>query len=387
MPFEEDFTRTLRQAADLAPDPRMRELAIGAAGRGRQLRYRRRARLLGGTAALAAVGLAATSFLPGGVTLQPSALPSESISGAFMERTVASLLPPGQVTDLKGFGVGETAHGGPHASFLFDDGKGAGQVNLSTNRMALPIDQDTVGTECFELDQTEGCTRTVLPDGSILVVMKVREQQPKGSRKSIVIATTPTGRQVRLDAFNTVHGSLPLRDEPSLTVEQSTTVVTSEAWAPLFDRLTVPGSGKPAVPGPAPAKILTTVEALLPSGAGLERPAIEQRPSGTADFKVTLAGHTSGLVVTVMPKWQGQREMFETTTPDGISITTGERGTTKSGGGPAVFWDVDVLHPDGTRVMISEGNVNADGPQPLAGAEALTMDQLKTIATNPAWRN
>ncbi|KQV17545.1 MULTISPECIES: hypothetical protein [unclassified Kitasatospora] len=387
MPFEEDFTRTLRQAADLAPDPQMSQLAIGAAGRGRQLRYRRRARLLGGTAALAAVGLAATSFLPGGVTLQPSALPSENISGAFMERTVASLLPPGQVTELKGFGTNDMSHGGPGVSFLFDDGKGTGQVSLSTDRMALPIDQDTMGTECLALDLSEGCTRTVLPDGSILVVMKAREQQPKGARKSIVIATAPTGRQVRLDAFNTVHGSLPLRDEPSLTVEQSTAVVTSEAWAPLFDQLTVPGSGRPTAPGPAPAKILTTIEALLPSGARLERPAVEQRPSGRADFKVTLDGHTSGLVVIVMPKWEGQREMFETTTPDGFSITTGERGMTKGGSGPAVFWDVDVLHPDGTRVLISESNIDANGPQPLAGAEALTMDQLQAIAANPAWRN
>lgn len=389
MPFEEDLTVTLRGAADLAPDPRMIELATGAAERGRQLRRRRRARLLGGTAAVALLGLAATSLLPGGgITQQPGVLPSETINGAFMERTIASLLPPGQVTNVKGFGIGEMARGGPSVSFLFDDGKGAGQVNLSTNRMALPIDQDTEGTECFDSSEFEGCIRTVLPDGSILVVMKQLGQMPKGSESWIVIATTPGGRQVRLDARNTVYGSPPLRADPSLTVEQLTTVVTSEAWDPLFGQLATPGSGKPAVPGPAPARILETVEALLPPGARAERPAVEQRRSGSASLKVTLDGHTSGLFIAVMPKWEGSAEGFgTTTTSDGVRLSVGERGISKSGGGPAVSWDVDALHPDGTRVIVTEGNSDANGPLPLAGAEALTMDQLKAIATSPTWRN
>ncbi|MFI8460993.1 hypothetical protein [Kitasatospora sp. NPDC085464] len=136
-----------------------------------------------------------------------------------------------------------------------------------------------------------------------------------------------------------------------------------------------------------------------PSGLSATSTGAEQHTPGKAHLALTLDGRTGTLAVHVQPRPSDnaavarEREAFEndtsgtlTHTPDGSSVLVRETGASKTGGGPTLGWSVEVLHPDGTTVLTSEWN-GAGEAQALPGTPALTVDQLKTIATASAWRH
>ncbi|MFD8754877.1 hypothetical protein ACFV0O_28415 [Kitasatospora sp. NPDC059577] len=405
---DDTFARLLRDAADLAPAPSAAGLADGARRHHRRHR-RRQAVLTGGAALTAAAVVALAVWHPGadagtGTATAPTAGWPEQITARFMTDTLTSVLPPGRIGATHGNGVGDGPVPGlpPSAFVLYDDGNGAGMVNLTINRAALPITDATRGTQCVDPVEapSEGCERTVLPDGGIVVVDKLAPDAQAQVTKWQATYTGTDGRQVGIWEVNSTSFGPPLsRPAPPLTSAQLVAAVTSSAWNPVFANPAPTGTTgtAPAASGPAPAQILATATTLLPPGAVTDSGAAQHTP-GQAHLSLTLEGRTSMLAVHIQPRpgdkaeAAREREAFEQDTsgtlthaPDGSSVLVRETGATKTGGGPTLWWSVEVLHPDGTRVLATEWNGTSEA-QALPGTPALTVDQLRTIATAPAWR-
>ncbi|MDH6135624.1 hypothetical protein P3T37_005040 [Kitasatospora sp. MAA4] len=399
MPFDDNFSQALREAAELAPEIPMDTLVDGAQSRSRRRTVRRRTAVAASAAGVLLAGLAVTQLQPSGSSLATSDGRSSQITGAFMDRTFKSLLPPGRVTEDQGAGIGQVdpPGAGPRATLKFDDGHGAGMINLSTNRVPAPVARGAQDTECPDpfTSPDANCVRTVRPDGSILLVNKLA-LRPGGPLTWNVTWTGTDGRQIRIDEYNSVTAAPPTtRPEPPLSIEQVTAIETSSAWDPVFEQFAAPASGAPS-PGThvaPPAEVIATAAALLPTGAQHSTSTDGQTSPDTAHFTVTLGGHTSVLQVTVYPNWdQGGNVAPHTVFEDsanGGPLTRTPNGTEvlarTSGAGSTLHLMVDTLHPDGTRVTVTEWN-DPKGHQPAGDPLALTLDQLTTLATGSTWQ-
>ncbi|MFD9127652.1 hypothetical protein [Kitasatospora sp. NPDC059571] len=396
MSWEENFTAALGSAAELAPEPEPNGLADAAERRGRQRRRNRRATVLGGAAAVAATVLAVGSGLigPGGVAGigGPGGRPAARVSDAYMRDTLAALMPAGQVRNAHGWGRSNT--GNPVAALEFEGANGPGRISLDVRQVSLPITAGTEDTQCADPfgEPVESCTRTTRRDGSILVVYVLLPRQQGMSKSLTAVHTRADGEQVRLDAFDPDGGQ-----GVALTADQAVAVVTSSAWDRASDGVRPTDAPRPGVSSPAPSALLATLTGLLPAGATADQAGAPQSTPGVARVKVTFEGRASWLSVTVWPHWgqEGKddpRQVFEaaggqglTHTADGTGVITRADGASKGGGGPTLTWGVDTLHPDGTRVDLSEWN----GPNGYAfepGTPALSVEQLTALATARDWR-
>lgn len=73
------------------------------------------------------------------------------------------------------------------------------------------------------------------------------------------------------------------------------------------------------------------------------------------------------------------------TLPDGTKVATRQEPGEKGGEG-VVMWTVDTLRTDGLRVVISAFNSGAQHTAATRDTPALTMAQLKEIATSEKWK-
>ncbi|MFJ9519947.1 hypothetical protein ACIRPK_17015 [Kitasatospora sp. NPDC101801] len=392
MSHEDDLAKALRGAAALAPQPSPPAFAAGAAARGRAIRRRRRAAALAGAAALALCTVTAVAVLPGAGGGTTVASEDPSISAAFMEQTVRALLPPGQVAEVRASGVTKAKPFGEIAqiALTLDDGKGPTQLGLTTERVALPVDADTPGTECMAGIQHGTCERTVRPDGTILVVEQDSWVQAPVRRQWVVTATTTDGRRIRLEA-SLAAGE---RTDSAVGVPQMIGIVTSSTWDPVFGAVTTPRYPKEAFSGLPAARIAATATALLPPGVTAKAPDGRFANGQTV---LTLTGQDRQVVLNLgaQPKAMITREAFEAgadpstliRTADGTSVVRRESRADSDESGPVLSWSAEALHPDGTRVSVGQTapGVWPDVP-PLSGREVLTMDQLVAIAASPTWR-
>ena len=74
------------------------------------------------------------------------------------------------------------------------------------------------------------------------------------------------------------------------------------------------------------------------------------------------------------------------TLPDGTKVATRQEPGEKGGAG-VVMWTVDTLRTDGLRVVISAFNSGAQHTAATREAPALTMAQLREIATSERWKS
>ncbi|MFJ9448377.1 hypothetical protein ACIRRH_42195 [Kitasatospora sp. NPDC101235] len=68
--------------------------------------------------------------------------------------------------------------------------------------------------------------------------------------------------------------------------------------------------------------------------------------------------------------------------PDGTLVVTNRFGNGKTATDPILHWTAEVYSPDGHHVSISEWN-GENGYTARPGTPALSLEQLKTIVTDP----
>ncbi|PAZ11736.1 hypothetical protein CLM62_34630 [Streptomyces sp. SA15] len=254
-PFEERLGAALRQVGGTF-DPNSAALTAAGHARGRRLRLRRRAAIVGSTAGLALVGVGgALLALPGGgspdpeqrsvaaaptATAGPTATPEKptpekptsekptpsapeasvpvSVNGDAIGQTLAGLLPDG---------LDVVARGGQETEFAYlvvDDGKGRSLVQINVQ----PGMSDVEG-------QLFGADAETLADGT-----KVTISQRPGEKggAGVVMWTADTirtdGLRVLVSAFNSgAQDTAATREAPALTVEQLKEIALSPKWLAL----------------------------------------------------------------------------------------------------------------------------------------------------------
>ncbi|MFF2073613.1 hypothetical protein ACFVXG_02535 [Kitasatospora sp. NPDC058162] len=404
--FTDGFARALRGAAELAPEPVRHTLAAQAEQRGRRRRRNRRAVLASSLAVLVLAGAGGLAAVRGGTfgAIGPVGPPTPArptMSAQELTALYTGLLPKGTVTDFADSAIGKIDPHRTGATLLFDDGAGASILEFGAERTNLAPDAGAVCMDPFSMPQ-DSCERTVRPDGSVLVIDKLRSQHPENGREWRVTWAAPDGRRVTFTEFNGQPAAANRPSPPLTDNAQLTALVTSPAWEQVFATL-APADGAPkptGTPTPAPsatgpsnADLLARLVPLLPAGA-----VVGSQDPGHAALGVTFEGRTSLLMVIADPPSARGRQQLATmddnpTTPlelrekrpDGTVVVTNRFGNGKTATTPVLHWLAAVYYPDGSRVQISEGNgENAYTYRP--GDPALDVDRLKAIVTDPAWR-
>ncbi|MEV6978528.1 hypothetical protein [Kitasatospora sp. NPDC093806] len=409
--FEGEFAQALRGAAALAPDDALFTLAAGAERRGRRRRNRRRAVLAGGLAAAVlvagTVGALAGDGGPGSELFGPAAEPVKPMTSEEVVQLVTTLLPPGSVQAVTAQTPGIPGpSGNVHETFgvlQFDDGKGASTFHYTVERGAQAPDAAAVCMDPFNTPQ-DSCDRTVRPDGSILVIDKLRNSNSAGQRQWRATWAGPDGTTVQVTEYNG-QPATPSRELPPLDAEQLTTLVTAPAWERVVAALPAnPKAPKPHKPAatptptaagtPAPAELIATLTGLLPQGA---QPGAQEEKH--AALTVTFEGRTSMISVHVEPAGprglqdKQDAEQNDTPTPlevheklpDGSLLVLNQFGNGKTAVKPVLHWTAKVYYPDGRSVLLNEWN-GENGYDFREGTPALSIDQLKAIITAPDWR-
>jgi hypothetical protein len=417
------FIQLLRDTGQSAPTPPGDSVALGALRRGRRRRNRHRAVAGGCAAVLALGGIAAVQLLPqhgraapatpdgkgtkpdGRATASPTpfvrgsapATPSSKGAGTdvFLLQALAAVLPSGTYTGGQSVGAASAAKrgGGPNAATTYHAADGSARINLSIDRVPVPLTDHTLDAACpSQYGRPTGavCVRTVGPDGSVLMV--------DNEELSVwtVVYTGADGRQVRLDEDPVVGRTFDTK--PPLTEEQLTAAVTNAVWDPVFaarwkgsNEAKVFSQPNPAsgATDPSQAQILAAVHRLLPPGVTPTDTTADSQGIFQALLKVAQGGRTGTVTVQVDRKWLGltdkeARKRFEagadsgslTHTADGSSVITRVDGT--SG------WSIWVLTANDTRIMVTEWNGTSATVFP-PGTPVLSVDQLTAIATAPVW--
>ncbi|MFJ9773245.1 hypothetical protein ACIRVF_18730 [Kitasatospora sp. NPDC101157] len=405
--FADGFARALRGAAELAPEPVQHTLAVQAEQRGRRRRRRRRTAVGAGLAVLVLAGAGGFTALGGGPlgisgpATRP-APPRAEMSTRELITLVTDLLPKGTVKELNTDGPAKLSGHTTGANLLFDDGSGASIVEFSAEWTNLRPDSAAVCTDGFETPQ-DSCDRTVRPDGSVLVIDKLRNQNAKDGREWRVTWAAPDGRRVSFTEFNGQPATANRPEPPVADTARLTDLVTDPSWDRVFAALAPvtdapkPGDSPrpaPAASGPSNAELLAKLVPLLPAGA-----EVGNQDPGHAALTVTYQGRTSMLQVGADPASKLGRDELATMDresltplevrekrPDGTLVVTNRFGHGKSATNPVLYWSAAVHYPDGSQLWLSEWNgENRYTTRP--GDPALGVDQLKAIATAPAWRS
>ncbi len=405
--FKDEFARALRGAAELAPEPLGDLLTAGAEQRGRRWRRRRRTAVAGGLAVLVlagAGGLMTVGRGPFGI-VDPAGTVSQKLPKMSEQEVVSlvtALLPPGKVSVLAAGGTGEGRVAGAEyrvgGTLMFDDGAGASIFEYGAERTDLMPEAGAVCMDGFTMPQ-DSCERTKLPDGSVVVIDKLRSEHTPEGREWRATWAAADGRRVSVIEYNGQPAGAN-RANPPLSSEQLTAFVTASAWERVFAALPplknapAPSTPRPAA-GPSAAELLAKLAPLLPAGATSSTP----EGSNQANLTVTLEGRTSMVLVGVGPASEKgkQDEKYAETSPstpleareklpDGTLVVTNRFGNGKTATDPVLHWTAEVYVPDGRHVSISEWN-GENGYTARPGTPALSLEQLKAIATDPAWRS
>ncbi|MFD7450688.1 hypothetical protein [Kitasatospora sp. NPDC059827] len=398
------FARALRGAAELAPEPVHHALAAQAEQRGRRRRRNRRAVLASCLAVLVLAGAGAFAAVRGGTSgpvgpVGPPGPALPTMSDQELSALYTELLPKGTVTGFTGRSRGAADPHQTGTTLLFDDGAGASIVMFSAQRTDFKPEVSAVCMDPTVMPQ-DSCDRTVRPDGSVLVIDKLRSLHPENGREWRVTWAAPDGRRIEFIEYNGQPATAN-RPNPPLDAAQLTALVTSPAWDRIFATL------RPADGTPGPAAGLTPAPtATTPAGPGLLAKLVPLLPAGAevqsqdpehGALIVALEGRTSRLVVSADPPSQRGRDELagmdgELPTPlevrekrpDGTVVVTNRFGDGKTATDPVLHWLAAVHYPDGSQVQISEGNgENSYTYRP--GDPALDTDRLKAIVTDPAW--
>ncbi|GLW56939.1 hypothetical protein [Kitasatospora phosalacinea] len=394
--------RALDGAAALAPDPVHERLAAGARRSGLR-RQRRHVAAATGALAVAVLG-AAAGFSAAGYGRSGADAPAASrhvrMSEQRFNELLTRLLPKGTLQPMDRAWTGGRDPHEMGSMLVFDDGAGASMLQIQVQYTGDPVDRVTC-VDGFDVP-SEGCERTVQPDGSVLVVDRLRSVSVPGLREWHGIWAAPDGRQVRLTEYNG-RASTPVRDAPPLTEAQLAALVTSPLWTEAFAALTpvadapdagAPADARPSLSAEGSAALLDKLTPLLPAGT-----AVDVRDPAHTRLGLTADGRHSSLMVTYEPP--SQRGLDELAAlpqtlptplevreplPGGGTVVVNAFGNGKTATDVLLHWVVTVHYPDGAVLLLDEWNgeqFHAAAP----GTPALDLAALKAVALSPSWRS
>ncbi|MFV5997923.1 hypothetical protein ACNPQM_37490 [Streptomyces sp. NPDC056231] len=391
-----------------------RPLVDGGVVRGRrELRRRRVAAVTGSVAALAVVGFGA-SYTTGafgggsghggaGVAAQPKVQetgPSTKsspgkgpqLSAQQVIERLERLLPEGKISGRAGRGTADRF--GPSAHLVFDDGEGKAAIGVSVGA----IDPDGTGAEqqleCP--DKTfvphDSCRNETLADRSRLMVLRGYEYPDKrvDTKWWHAYLVTPDGYTVDASEWNAPaeKDAAVSRAEPPLTVGQLKGLVISDEWRPVLNALGKAAPEpvrRPSAQGQDGQAILRKLKSLLPVSAKV---ASERGGDGYAYVVVNDGKGASLVQINVQPNMSDvEGELFEAgaeVLPDGTKVVT-RQGPGEKGSAGVVMWTADTIRTDGLRVVVSAFNSGSQNAKATRQSPALTMQQLKSIATSGKW--
>ncbi|MEV7541326.1 hypothetical protein [Streptomyces sp. NPDC089915] len=416
MSFEDELAEALRQAGDgFTPD--RQALVAGGERRGRRLVVRRRAAVIGGSVlGLALIGTAGayTGGLLGGAggtggvgTAEVAAPPALSstppakgkvpgsgtgaVSDEQMVTWLRQLLPDGELTELKGRGTGDGA-GGTGVSGVFDDGKGKAAVGISLNRVDPNGASVTEMLTCPDKNKFDydGCTSETMADGSRVMLYQGYEypdrRVPTKSWRATLV--TPQGYLVDVQEWNAAaeKGEPVSRPNPPLEPVRLKSIAHSPLWRRALEDL--PGA-RPETPRTVPRPGASAAPVLDGLVAGYGVPVVAKGGEGDSAYVVLDDGRGKSMVTVEVQspgKHGGMDSLFThaTVMPDGTKVVTRQTPGEK-GGKNVVWWNVDTLRTDGTRVIVSAFNAKNQESDATRKDPALTMAQLKEMATSEKW--
>ncbi|MFH9353541.1 hypothetical protein [Kitasatospora sp. NPDC017646] len=413
--FEDDLLYALTRTGegfrpDRADQPGM---VAGGYQRGRR-RWRRRsaAAVVGGAAALALVGTGAVYLTGNGSTSGGTATVAAASTGAGTALTPASagagtptptptptptaaavvtgdevlstfkaLLPKGGITDASGRGTDDPELKGTYvgAKLVFDDGAGKSLLMVGVQKHRPGQSQDR---SCPELKpgQLDACSVTTLADGSKLYLSEGYEypDHRATTKEWMASLTGPDGREINLSEWNSPQekGAPDSRPNPPLTLDQLKAVVTDRSWDRIAAAVKPDGVDYAAMStGVSLQDRQAILSDLLPAGVTATK---VDGNEVVMNVQLAQGGATGSLVVRVQ-KLSAQSEDKAkatsggaTTLPGGGQLRLYGPGTPSPGGAPMA----DVVRDD---LLVQVG-------EPPTGKPLLSLDQLKAIATSPAWK-
>ncbi|MFB7945481.1 hypothetical protein ACFC6L_11205 [Kitasatospora phosalacinea] len=410
MSTDDELTAALSRAFDgaaaLAPDPVHERLAAGARRSGLR-RQRRHVAAATGALAVAVLG-AAAGFSAAGYGHSGADAPAASGHARMSEQRfnelLTRLLPEGTLQPMdRAWSGGRDPHG-MGSMLVFDDGAGASMLQIEVRYTGDPVDRVTC-VDGFNVP-SDGCERTVQPDGSVLIVDRLRSVNVPGLREWHGVWAAPDGRQVRLTEYNG-QASTPVRDAPPLTGPQLAALVASPLWTEAFAALapvtgapgaTVPGATAPADARPSPlpdsAALLDKLTPLLPAGT-----AVDVRDPSRTRLGLTVDGRRSSLMVAYEPPSQsGLDELaalpqnpptpleVREPLPGGGTVVVNAFGNGKTATDVLLRRVVTVHYPDGAELLVNEWN-GEQFHDAAPGTPALDLAALKAVALSPSWRS
>ncbi|KUL20879.1 hypothetical protein [Streptomyces regalis] len=409
-PFEDRLSTALHTTGNDFDTDRTALAARGTA-RGRRLRARRHAAVVGGAAAVAVACVSGALLVTNGgaadakpttssVAASGNRTASATPSGVTAEQmisTLKSLLPEGEVSKEDGRGT-EQPMIPPYASLVFDDGEGAAAISIALDRLEPGGEDARLNGECPDkrLANYDDCSVQRLPGGSVFRVVQGyeypdRREETKSWHAELV---TAKGQHVTVSEWNAPaeKGEPVSRPEPPLSPAQLKTFVTAEEWLALVDAMpeddkkTQPTPGEDASDVGGGRRTVGMLVKMLPKN--LEVVDKRAQDSQYAYVVVDDGKGESFLQINVQPDMSDVRnDLFDSddeTLSDGTRVAT-RQGPGEKGGEGVVMWTVDTMRPDGRRVVVSAFNSGSQVTPATRETPALTMDQLREIALNPAW--
>jgi hypothetical protein len=263
---------------------------------------------------------------------------------------------------------------------------------VAVQRLPLPVPAAASGCPDRAYFPYDQCGSRPAPGGAVLTVDQgfADPLAPGGVKRWLALLTTRDGGQIAVTESNAssqkaVTASRPV---PPLTADRLAAIATSRVWAPVLAALPAPPEipAPPGVPRMTGRQILTVLDGALPPA--LRRSGLEGW-DGYANLTADDGNGKSLITVTVQqwnhddpylaPLFKGAERL-----PDSTEAKT--RQTTPDARGGGIEWDVDILRPDGLRVLVTELNTPAFGLPATRQDPPLTLRQLTSLALNPGWR-
>lgn len=280
-------------------------------------------------------------------------------------------------------------------SGVFDDGKGKAAIGLGLSRVDPKgaMADDMVKCPSKATMKYDGCSSEKLADGSRLLLFQGyeypdRRVDTKSWRATLV---TPQGFLLDAQEWNaaTEKDSPVTRPAPPLTPAQLKALVASPLWLPALNDLPAAAQSpalEPARSGPKAVEILGKLV------SGYDIPVVDEYEDGTdLGYLVLDDGKGRSMVsLQIQPDNKDHpgvwKDLFTgaETLPDGTKVLSRQQLGEKGGAG-VVWWSVEALRPNGTRVIVSAFNAKSQSTAATRKEPVLTMQRLREIATSPKW--